>query len=322
LTFNKLNFDFTSCFDYLLALKTQLMNNKTTINKSQIILFTGFALIAFAANSVLNRLALGANAIDASSYIAIRLMSGDIALSFINGFNKNEFNALKTAFFKPHFKAFLPAFYLFLYGITFSFAYQSLNSGTGAFILFGTVQITMLTTALINGERPHLAEWLGLIVAICGLIYLVFPGLSAPDPFGAFLMFIAGISWAFYTLKGRGVSDPLAATTLNFIRSVPMMLLVYLFTFENAHLSTKGVIYAFISGAVTSGVGYSIWYAALRGLTTTQAALLQLFVPIIAAFGGIIFLSENGTMRLMIAGLLIISGVVLGMAHKIFFHEK
>jgi drug/metabolite transporter (DMT)-like permease len=292
------------------------MNDKTTLNKNKIIFFTSFALIAFAANSVLNRLALGANTIDASSYIAIRLMSGAIALAFINGFNNNEFNSIKNAFSKPNLTAFLPAFYLFLYGISFSFAYRSLNSGTGAFILFGTVQITMLSTALMKGERPHLAEWMGLIVAISGLIYLVLPGLSAPDPFGAFLMVIAGISWAFYTLKGRGVSDPLAATTVNFIRSVPMILIVFLYTFRSAHFSTEGVIYALISGAVTSGVGYAVWYAALRGLTTTQAALLQLFVPIIAAFGGVVFLSESLTTRLIIAGLVIICGVILALFGK------
>ncbi len=285
-------------------------------NNIQIVVFTTFALIAFAANSVLNRLALGANSIDASSYIAIRLVSGAITLALINGINKNEFNTLKKAF-TPHLTAFLPAFYLFLYGIAFSFAYRSLNSGTGAFILFGTVQTTMLSTALIKGERPHLTEWAGLIVAIFGLIYLVSPSLSAPDPIGAFLMFIAGISWAFYTLKGRGISDPIEATTLNFVRSVPMILIVNLFTLKNAHFSTEGILYALISGAITSGIGYSIWYAALKGLTTTQAAFLQLFVPILAAFGGVLFLSENITTRLISAGILIICGIFLAMVRKI-----
>ena len=292
---------------------TRLTTSLTTL---QISLYTAFALVAFAANSVLNRLALGANTIDASSYITIRLVSGALTLALINGINKRAFNAIEKAFSMPTIAAFLPAFYLFLYGIAFSFAYRSLNSGMGAFLLFGTVQITMLSTALIKGERPHLAEWLGLLVAINGLIYLVLPGLAAPDPFGAFLMTIAGISWGFYTLKGRGVSDPIETTALNFIRSVPMILLVYLFTFRNAHFSTAGVVYALISGAVTSGVGYAIWYTALKGLTTTQAALLQLFVPIIAALGGIVFLSESLTMRLVVAGLLIISGVVLALFGK------
>jgi drug/metabolite transporter (DMT)-like permease len=292
------------------------MDNINKFNKGRIVLFTSFALIAFAANSVLNRLALGGNTIDASSYIAIRLLSGAITLAIIHGFNKNDFSLIKNAFSPPSISALLPAFYLFLYGISFSFAYRSLNSGTGAFILFGTVQITMLSNALIKGERPHYTEWLGLFTAIGGLIYLVLPGLSAPDPFGAFLMLIAGISWGFYTLKGRGVKDPLESTALNFVRSVPMILIVTSFTFGQAHISIEGVIYALISGAVTSGVGYSIWYAALKGLTTTQAAILQLFVPVIAALGGVLFLSENITTRLIYTGLLIIGGVTLALFGK------
>lgn len=292
------------------------MNKTTQLSPLQISVYTAFALTAFAANSVLNRLALGGNTIDASSYICIRLVTGAIVLTLINDVNKKTPHSLSKAFKVSTLAAFLPAFYLFLYGIAFSFAYRSLSSGTGAFILFGTVQITMLSTALIKGERPHVAEWLGLAVAIGGLVYLVLPGLSAPDPFGAFLMTIAGISWGFYTLKGHGVSNPIETTALNFIRSVPMILIVYLFTFNNAHFSTEGVLYAVISGAVTSGVGYVIWYTALKGLTTTQAAVLQLFVPIIAALGGVVFLSESLTMRLIFAGLLIILGVVVALFGK------
>ncbi len=292
------------------------MNKTTHLTTLQISAYTAFALTAFAANSLLNRLALGGNAIDASSYVGIRLVSGALTLALINSINKKELSILKKAFAMPTITTFLPAFYLFLYGIAFSFAYRSLSSGTGAFILFGTVQATMLSTALLKGERPRVAEWLGLVAAISGLIYLVLPGLAAPDPFGAFLMSIAGISWGFYTLKGRGVNDPIETTALNFIRSVPMIVAVNVFTFSNAHFSTEGVIYALISGAITSGVGYAIWYTALRGLTTTQAALLQLFVPIIAALGGIVFLSESLTTRLIYAGLLIIGGVVLALFGK------
>lgn len=285
----------------------------------RIVFLTLFALMAFAANSVLNRLALGANAIDAGSYIAIRLISGAITLAMLNGFAKRDWNLIKKAYSKADWQQFLPAFYLFLYGITFSFAYRSLNAGMGAFILFGTVQCTMLLTALLQGERPHLTEWLGLSLAISGLMYLVFPGLSAPDLLGAFLMLAAGIAWGFYTLKGKGVKDPLEMTALNFLRSVPFVLCMYIFTFHKSYYSVEGITYAIISGAITSGIGYAIWYAALRGLTTTQAALLQLCVPIIAAFGGILFLSEQVTVRLIGAGALILGGVLLAIFGKKMF---
>ena len=292
------------------------MSNPPSVRQKNTILFTAFALIAFAANSVLNRLALGNNAIDASSYVGIRLVSGAMTLWLINSLSKNRFRFVQSLSFDSIKPRFVGAFYLFAYGIAFSFAYRSLNSGMGAFILFGTVQTTMLSMAVFKGERPHISEWLGLAVAIGGLIYLVFPGLSAPDPLGAVLMLIAGIAWAFYTLHGRGVKDPLETTALNFICSVPMVLLVNMAFIQKTHISTEGIVYAFISGALTSGVGYAIWYTALRGLTTTQAALLQLLVPILAALGGVIFLSENITTRLIIAGILIMAGVVLALTGK------
>jgi drug/metabolite transporter (DMT)-like permease len=272
-------------------------------------LFTAFALIAFAANSVLNRLALGGNMMDAGSYITLRLVSGAITLWLINAFSKRNIGWKLRG--SP-----LSAFLLFLYGVCFSFAYRSLTSGTGAFILFGTVQTTMLTVGLSRGEKPHILEWLSLLIALSGLMYILFPGLSAPDPLGAFLMVTTGIAWAFYTLRGKGVKDPLETTATNFIFSVPMILCIYFLNFPKTHVNTEGVAYAVASGAIASGVGYVVWYAALRGLTTTQAALLQLSVPVIAAFGGIIFLSETLTTRLIIGGILIIGGVTLALVGK------
>jgi drug/metabolite transporter (DMT)-like permease len=184
------------------------MNEPKELNKGRIFIYTSFALIAFAANSVLNRLALGGNTIDAGSYIGIRLASGALTLLLLNGIDKRSFTFLRSAYSDLFVKNILPAFYLFTYGVAFSFAYRSLSSGTGAFILFGTVQTTMLSMALLKGERPFISEWMGLMIAISGLVYLVFPGLSAPDPLGAFLMIIAGVAWGFYTLKGRGVKTP------------------------------------------------------------------------------------------------------------------
>jgi drug/metabolite transporter (DMT)-like permease len=279
-------------------------------------IYTAFALVAFAANSILNRLALGGNTIDASSYIAIRLVAGAFTLYGINAFSKQNSHLILRGVSPAS------AFYLFLYGVAFSFAYRSLTSGTGAFILFGTVQVTMLTVLLLRGERPHISEWLGLLLAIGGLTYLVFPGLSAPDPFGAVLMLTAGVAWGFYTLRGKGVKDPLETTALNFILAIPMVLLVQVFTFPKSHFSTEGVLYALLSGAIASGVGYVIWYAALKGLTTTQAALLQLTVPVIAAFGGVLFLSETITTRLITAGVLIISGVSLALLGKFYDRRR
>ena len=292
------------------------MTNPPQLNTWRTFIFTAFSLIAFASNSVLNRLALGGNMIDAASYIGIRLVAGALTLWLINGISKRDFSLIRTAFVGASFHRFLPAFYLFAYGVAFSFAYRSLSSGMGAFILFGTVQTTMLSLAILRGERPPISEWLGLVVAIGGLVYLVLPGLSAPDPLGALLMIMAGVAWAFYTLKGRGVKDPLETTALNFILSLPMVLILIGLTFHQMHLYTEGVAYAIVSGTLTSGIGYAIWYAALKGLKTTQAALLQLLVPIIAAVGGIIFLSESITSRLIVAGLLIITGVLLALLGK------
>lgn len=292
------------------------MNQPFRLNTGYLIFFTALALIAFAFNSILNRLALGGNTIDASSYVSIRLMSGALALWLINGISKRDLSLFSTILPKIKPFSYVPAFYLFAYGVAFSYAYISLPSGTGAFILFGTVQITMLSSAILRGERPHFLEWTGLILAISGMAYLVFPGLSAPDPLGALLMLTAGIAWGLYTLKGKGVQDFLQTTTLNFIFTLPMVLILNIFTISHARLSSEGITYALISGSLTSGVGYSIWYLALRGLKTTQAALLQLLVPILAAIGGVIFLSENITTRLVQAGFMIIMGVMVAILGK------
>jgi drug/metabolite transporter (DMT)-like permease len=270
---------------------------------------TTLAMIAFASNSILNRLALGQKTIDAASYTTIRLVSGAVMLFVIaNLQKKNEQSALSGSW--------LSAAFLFLYAIAFSFAYLSLTAGTGALILFGAVQITMIVIALRSGERPQILEWLGLILALGGLVYLVFPGLSAPAPLGSFLMTIAGIAWGFYTVRGRGSQNPLANTAGNFMYAAPMILLIRLLTLNNIHISTNGILLAALSGALASGVGYVIWYAALRGLTTTRAAIIQLSVPILAAWSGVIFLSESISIRLVAAGILILGGIGLSVLNR------
>lgn len=277
---------------------------KTSNMRVRTILLTGFTLVAFASNSVLCRLALGEAAIDAASFTTFRFVSGSAMLLVIR-------TLLTRKKVSAHRSDWTSAVILFLYAVPFSFAYISLSTGTGALILFGSVQATMIIAGVCSGERPHLLQWVGLIVAVFGLIFLVFPGLTAPSPTGSALMTVAGIAWGFYSLKGRGVDDPVAATTSNFVRSVPFVLIVSLIMLPNIHLSTKGVWLAVVSGALASGVGYIIWYAALQGLTTTRAATVQLSVPVLAAIGGVIFLSEGISIRLVLSAITILGGVAM-----------
>lgn len=278
----------------------------------QIVLLTTLAMIAFASNSLLNRLALGQKAIDPTSYTTIRLTSGALMLFLMatrpGQQNKNGQAALRGSG--------LSAALLFLYAITFSFAYLSLSAGTGALILFGTVQVTMLLVALRRGERPQVMEWLGLFLALGGLVYLVFPGLAAPSLLGSALMLLAGIAWGFYSIRGRGSQNPLADTAGNFVYAVPMVTVILLLAFRNIQISTNGILLATLSGALASGVGYVIWYSALRGLSTTRAAIVQLSVPVIAAWGGVVLLAETISTRLILAGLLILGGIALSVLSR------
>ncbi len=266
--------------------------------------YTVFALVAFALNSILCRLALGAEAIDAASFTLIRLVSGAAALVAISlFFGKKESNERRGNWFS--------AFFLFAYAVCFSFAYINLTTGTGALILFGSVQATMIFVALVKGERPKILEWLGLIFALGGLVYLVFPGLSSPPILSSALMTIAGIAWGFYTLRGKGSANPLADTTRNFVRAVPMIVFVALFFLPQIHLSQRGILLAVVSGAIASGIGYAVWYAALKFHTATRAAILQLSVPALAATGGVIFMAETVSLRLVLATVLILGGISL-----------
>jgi drug/metabolite transporter (DMT)-like permease len=271
--------------------------------------WTGAALVAFAANSVLTRVALDQTTIDAASFSTIRLVSGAATLSMILALSRRKGGAAARG-------SWLSATMLFLYAITFSFAYLSLSTGTGALILFGTVQATMIVAALWSGERPGLPEWAGLILALAGLVYLVFPGLAAPSPGGSALMVVAGLSWGVYSLRGRATADPLGDTTFNFVRSVPLVVGVALLRLGSLELSSQGVWLACLSGSLASGVGYLVWYAALRGMTSTRAATVQLSVPILAAGGGVVFLAEDISLRLLLATVLILGGVGLALAGR------
>ncbi len=272
------------------------------------VLLTMLAMLAFAANSLLCRLALGEGLIDAATFTTVRVFSGAVTLGIM------VLPRWRTH--GPSRANWRSAFMLFTYMAFFSFAYLSLSAGTGALILFGAVQLTMFIIALREGEHFSLWSWIGLTVAILGLVYLVSPGLTAPEPLGAVLMAIAGIAWGFYSLLGRGSTDPLQATASNFIYSVPLVIIVSLLFIDGYHGTASGFALAMVSGAVASGLGYAIWYTALRGLTATRAATVQLSVPVIAAFGGIILLSEQITLRLLIASAATLGGIAIVLAQR------
>ncbi|WDE09350.1 DMT family transporter [Thalassomonas viridans] len=265
---------------------------------------TAFALLAFAGNSVLCRLALADGAIDAASFTAIRLFSGIIMLGVI---------LLATTDWRaPAAKGSWPAsFMLFLYAVTFSYAYISLDTGTGALILFGSVQLTMILASLLSGKSLHGTEWLGTLMAFSGFVYLVQPGVTAPSVTGFVLMAVAGIAWGIYTLKGRGTRHPLCDTSYNFLRTLPFVLLLMIPAIADGYLSRTGVLLAVLSGAITSGIGYAIWYIALRGLSVIQAAVVQLLVPVLAALGGVIFAREQISLQLVLSSLLVLGGILL-----------
>lgn len=265
---------------------------------------TGLTLIAFAANSVLGRLALGGGTIDAASFTVIRLLSGAIMLALILVTVQRRKNPAVGGRWSS-------ACMLFLYAVSFSFAYITLHTGTGALILFGAVQITMILAGLLSGERLHGMEWTGVISAFAGFVYLVLPGVTAPSLSGFLLMTLAGAAWGMYTLKGRGSSNPLADTAGNFARTVPLIVVLALIAARHMQLSPAGVIYAVLSGAVASGIGYTLWYTALAGLSATQAAVVQLLVPVIAAAGGVAFMSEAISLRLALSAVLILGGILM-----------
>lgn len=270
------------------------------------ILLTAVAMAAFAANSILARLALGSGATDAASYTGIRLASGAVVLGMLvmlrgkSGWR--SFARLGT---------WQQAAALLGYALAFSLAYQLLGASVGALILFASVQIGMVARAVLVGDRPGALEWLGLGLAGAAFVYLVSPGLAAPDPLGALLMVMSGLCWAAYSLLGRGSSQPLADTAGNFLRCLPVAVLLLVGGLALNAPRLDGVIYAVASGAIASGLGYAIWYAALPELSRTRAAVVQLSVPVIAAFGAALFIGETVTPRLLVSSALILGGIAL-----------
>jgi drug/metabolite transporter (DMT)-like permease len=361
---------------------------------SQTTIATVAALIGFAANSVLCRMALGSHAIDAWSFTCIRLGSGAATLLLLvrirarrairqadddDAESTRNSSATLGNFPQRSGGSWGSAFALFMYAAAFSLAYVRLGTGVGALVLFACVQVTMIGWGIKNGEQPTLIEWTGLAIALCGLVILTLPGAAAtspgaaatspeaaatspeaaatspeaaatspratatspeaaatspratatspeaaatspgaaatspravvPDPIGLVLMMLAGIAWGAYSLRGRASRSPLAATADNFVRSVPMALAGLALAFEASHFTMRGLWLALASGSVASGLGYSLWYTALPGLRATNAAVVQLVVPVLAAALGIVLLGEHLSLRLVASGLMILGGV-------------
>lgn len=284
------------------------VTGKTPQTASTTIALTAITLIAFASNSVLCRMALASDAIDPTSFATLRIISGAATLWLVS--------ALLRKRSRPR-GSWLSGSMLALYAFAFSYAYVSLTTGTGALILMGAVQATMIMGGIRSGERLIPWQWMGLLLALGGVVYLVSPGITGPPVLGSVLMALAGLAWGIYSLRGRGGDDPITNTTDNFIRAAPMALVIMALQLGETRWSTQGVLLALVSGSLTSGLGYVLWYAALRGLTATRAAIVQLAVPVITAMGGVAVLSESITARLVIASLAVLGGIGLAVMGRV-----
>ena len=269
--------------------------------RARVFTLTVLAMLAFAGNSLLCRIALDDTSIDPASFTAARLISAALVLALI----------VQARAASPAGGSWVSAVALFVYAAAFSFAYVSLSAATGALLLFSAVQATMIGHGVWAGERPKRPQLCGIVLAFAGLIGLLLPGLEAPPPGGAALMLGAGVAWGVYSLRGSAAADPVGVTAGNFLRAAPMSAALAALLLSRAQWDAAGVSYAVLSGALTSGLGYVIWYAALPALGATQAATVQLSVPVIAALGGVLFLGESVAMRYVVASAAILGGIAL-----------
>ena len=274
---------------------------------SRTLLLTTLAMVAFAGNSLLCRAALRHSEIDPASFTALRLFAGAVVLWLLLILRRGTSVASGNWY---------GALALFAYAASFSYAYMHLDAGAGALLLFGAVQLSMIAWGLIHGERLHRWQAAGMVLAGAGLVALLLPGSSTPRVSASLLMVLAGGAWGAYSLLGKGTPDPLASTAGNFMRTLPMALLLCLLTLSWLEWDRAGVVYALLSGGLTSGIGYAIWYAALPGLAAIQAASVQLSVPLLTALAGSLLLGEPLTGTLLVAGLAILGGIALVLRFK------
>lgn len=273
--------------------------------QTRTLILTALAMLAFAGNSLLCRLALRETSIDAASFTGLRLLAGALTLWLLLRIRQP-----KTTFSYAR-EALVSALWLFIYAAAFSFAYLELETGTGALLLFGAVQLTMIILGWLQGERFSARQYMGLSMALGGVLLLLLPSSSTPKLSAAVLMLISGIAWGLYSLKGRTTQDPLAATANSFLISLPLTALLTLLCHEQLQLDASGVLYALLSGALTSAIGYALWYSALRGLAAFQAASVQLSVPVLAALAGALLLDEPLSLQLLLSSAAVLGGIAL-----------
>ena len=292
-------------------------------------LYTIIALIAFAANSLFCRMALAEGYIDAWSFTIIRLLSGAICLSIIMGVYSYNLRRKDLTLNNPQNKAilkdkgsWLSSLSLVVYALCFSIAYVELDTGTGALILFSAVQLTMIGWGIYKKEQLSALQWMAFIVAVAGFVYLMLPSAAVPSVLAATLMAVSGVAWGIYSIRGKTCVSPLRATGFNFIRSlvaIPLLLIigmVYLKSMPLSTISIEGILLACASGAIASGMGYSVWYMAMPLLKSTQAAVVQLCVPVLAAILGVVFLSEQLTLPFILASAVILGAVLVFILNK------
>jgi drug/metabolite transporter (DMT)-like permease len=301
-----------------------------TSSRWTVALLAGTAMLAFAGNSLLCRLALRGSSIDAASFTTLRLLSGALVLALIVQLRSGGMAPTPLATHSappPRGGTFFPgaalrenlsrsgdwpsALALFVYAAGFSWAYLQLSAATGALLLFGAVQVTMIAFGLWRGERLKALQWAGLLSACVGLVEMLLPGLAAPPLGASLLMVSAGVAWGVYSLRGRGRGDATSTTAGNFWRASLLAVALSVAARGSVQVQASGALYALASGALASGLGYSIWYTALRSLSPSTAASIQLTVPALAAMGAVLFLGESVTLRLFIASLVILGGVGL-----------
>lgn len=280
----------------------------TMPRRLETVVLTVLAMVAFASNSIITRLALGQHLVDAATFTLVRLLAGALALALLARLRAGDWRwSVRRGVSGP--------LSLFVYAAPFSFAYLRIGAAAGALVLFGVVQLTMVGWGMARGERPRPRGWAGLAIALGGLVALTVPSSGRPDPVGVALMGVAGVGWGAYSLAGRDAADPLAANARSFLWSLPPAAMLFLL-FPRAIADPYGLTLAVISGALTSGVGYAIWYRALRGLTSIRAAVVQLSVPVIAGLGAAVLLDERPSLTFLVSGVCILGGIALVLSDR------